>query len=116
MVLSVTDDIGVRTIMEELLSGSQSKVSAECRASVLILHAFCESTKAEYDDYLPQLFKGLIGLFVRSEQEVLIASWECLNAITKVGYSVTFLKKIIRVIKYFCFCTFGHKSGDFGRI
>ena len=74
--------------MEELLSGSQSKVAADCRASVLMLHAFCEGTKADYNDYLPQLFKGLIGLFVRSEQEVLIASWECLNAITKVDHSV----------------------------
>ena len=74
--------------MEELLSGSQSKDPSECRASVLILHAFCENTRADYKDYLPQLFKGLIGLFVRSEEEVLVASWECLNAVTKVGSSV----------------------------
>ena len=89
-MLSVTDDVGVRTIMEELLAGSHAKEPAECRASVLILHAFCENTKADYDDYLPQLFKGLIGLFVRSEPEVLIASWECLNAITKVSHSFSY--------------------------
>ncbi|KAL4223498.1 eIF-2-alpha kinase activator GCN1 [Mactra antiquata] len=83
VVLSVEDEIGVRTIMEELLQASQSKEADRCRASLTILHSFCENTRCSYEEFLPQLFRGLIGLFVRSEQGVLLAAWECLNAITK---------------------------------
>ena len=84
VVMSVEDDFGVRTIMEELLSASASKEADRCRASLTILHAFCENTRIDYDEFLPQLFRGLIGQFVRKEEPVLLAAWECLNAITKV--------------------------------
>lgn len=83
VVLSVEDEVGVRTIMEELLNAARSDEPATCRASVNILQSFCENTKVDFSEFLPQLYRGLIGLFVRPEQEVLLASWECLNAITK---------------------------------
>ena len=86
VVLSVEDDKGVQTIMEELLSSSHSPDPALCRASVSILWAFCEHTRTDYEDYLQQLFRGLIAIFVREEEEVLLAAWECLNAITKVQF------------------------------
>jgi hypothetical protein len=80
----VEDDIGVRTIMEELLSAVATPSPELSCASVTILHAFCDQTHADYSDYLPQLFRGLIALFTRSEERVLLASWNCLHAITKV--------------------------------
>ncbi|KAL3857310.1 hypothetical protein ACJMK2_011991 [Sinanodonta woodiana] len=83
VVLSVDDDFGVRTIMEELLTASNTPTPDLCRAAVSILQSFCENTKADYADYLPQIFRGLIALFTRSEPEVLDASWECLSAVTK---------------------------------
>ncbi|KAJ8312745.1 hypothetical protein KUTeg_010118 [Tegillarca granosa] len=83
VVLSVTDPEGVRTIMEELLSAANTSSADLCSSAVTILHAFCEGTSADYSDYLPQLFRGLIGLFVRTDEKVLHASWNCLNAITK---------------------------------
>ncbi|KAH3887161.1 hypothetical protein DPMN_011177 [Dreissena polymorpha] len=84
--MSVEDDAGVRTIMEELLSASKSRDSDLCRASVTILQAFCENTRVSYDEFLPQLFRSLIGLFTREDSGVLLAAWECLNVITKVGW------------------------------
>ncbi|XP_062579849.1 stalled ribosome sensor GCN1-like, partial [Saccostrea cucullata] len=83
VVLSVTDDVGVRTIMQELLSASQSPTNSECWSAVVILHTFCEKSSADYSDYLPQLFRGLIALFTRSSDRVLHAAWDCLNAVTK---------------------------------
>uniref|UniRef100_A0A8W8K250 TOG domain-containing protein n=2 Tax=Magallana gigas TaxID=29159 RepID=A0A8W8K250_MAGGI len=83
VVLSVTDDVGVRTVMQELLSASQSPTASECWSAVAILHTFCEKTSADYADYLPQLFRGLIGLFTNSSEKVLHAAWDCLNAVTK---------------------------------
>jgi len=82
--MSVEDEVGLRTIMEELLSASKLPESDTCRASVTILHAFCENTRCDFEEFLPQLFRGLIGLFVRQNDGVLLAAWECLNAITKV--------------------------------
>lgn len=84
-MLSVTDDVGVRTVMQELLSASQSLTASECWSAVAILHTFCEKTSADYADYLPQLFRGLIGLFTNSSERVLHAAWDCLNAVTKVS-------------------------------
>ena len=80
------DELGLRTIMDELLAAAKAPEPALCRASVLILHAFCENTRVSYEEYLPQLFRVLIALFVRNDQDVLLAAWECLNAITKVTY------------------------------
>ena len=84
VVLSVVDDMGVRTIMQELLSSANTSSASQCWAAVSMLHAFCDKTEADYSDYLPQLFRGLIGLFVKTHEKVLHASWDCLNAITKV--------------------------------
>ena len=86
VVLSVEDEMGVRTIMEELLYAVVHEVNnhALCTASVLILHAFCANTQEDIDDYLPQLFRAIIGLFARSDEKLLITGWSCLDAITKV--------------------------------
>ena len=85
VVLSVHDDVGVRTVMQELLAASQSPTASECWSAVVILHTFCDKTSADYSDYLPQLFRGLIGLFTNSSEKVLHAAWDCLNAVTKVS-------------------------------
>lgn len=87
VVLSVNDDVGVRIIMQELLTASQCPGASECWSAVAILHTFCEKSSADYSDYLPQLFRGLIALFTRSSERVLYAAWDCLNAITKVKKS-----------------------------
>ncbi|XP_059138605.1 stalled ribosome sensor GCN1-like isoform X2 [Physella acuta] len=84
VVLSVEDDLGVRTVMEDLLSvvthNSDAPVST---AAVLILNMFCANTSADVTEYLPQLFRGLIGIFARSDERLLLSAWNCLDAITK---------------------------------
>ena len=87
VVLSVTDDIGVRTIMEDLLStinAATADSTAESWAAVTMLQAFCSHTAADYSEYLPLLFRGLIQLFVHTDPPLLLAAWTCLDSITKV--------------------------------
>ena len=84
VVLSVTDDVGVRIVMDDLLSSCHHQQAALRCAAVTILKAFCEQTRVDYSDYVPQLFRGLIHLFTDVDVRVLNASWDCLNAVTKV--------------------------------
>jgi len=83
-VLSVEEDTGIRTIMEELLSTATHSTDASVgTAAVLILHSFCANTGEDLTDYLPSLFRTLIGLFARSDERLIMAAWTCLDAITK---------------------------------
>ena len=84
VVLSVVDEMGVRTIMDELLSATNNPSSAVRCAAITILFAYCDQTKCDYSEYVPQLLRGIIHIFVDSDPRVLIAGWDCLNAVTKV--------------------------------
>ncbi|XP_067680434.1 stalled ribosome sensor GCN1-like [Haliotis asinina] len=83
VVLSVEDEVGVRTIMEDLLSASQMSDANMCASAVTILHAFCKQTELDFSEYVPQLLRGLIYLFTRTEDNILLAAWNCLDAVTK---------------------------------
>ncbi len=84
VVLSVEEDLGVRTVMDDLLSTVTHDLDpATCTAATLILHGFCANTTADVSDYLEKLFRALIGVFARSEERLLMAAWNCLDAITK---------------------------------
>ncbi|KAK6638077.1 hypothetical protein RUM44_008502 [Polyplax serrata] len=83
VVLSVTDEAGIRTIMDQLMETTRSeKVELRCSAATLLC-AFCGSTTADYSRYVPQLFRGLIHLFTDSDRDVLQMSWEALSAVTR---------------------------------
>ncbi|KAL8584753.1 hypothetical protein ACOMHN_035672 [Nucella lapillus] len=95
VVLSVMDDVGVRTIMEDLLSAmniTNNNTSDDndnkhqivrSWAVVTLLQAFCSSTSCDIGEYIPQLFRGLIQLFVQQDPTLLLAAWTCLDSITK---------------------------------
>jgi hypothetical protein len=50
---------------------------------VTLLHAFCEQTKVDYYEYVPQLIRSLILLFADTDEAVLQEAWNALNAVTK---------------------------------
>jgi len=82
----VTDDAGVHTVISDLLSAMISNTSSSQRwAAVIILQSFCERSRADYTDYIPQLLRGVIHMTVDTDQRVLHAAWDCLDSITKVG-------------------------------
>lgn len=84
VVLSVTEDAGVRAIMDQLMEVARSDDVGLRRAACTLLCAFCSHTKADYSQYVPQLLRGLIHLLIDSDPQVLQISWEALNAVTKV--------------------------------
>ncbi|PSN31349.1 eIF-2-alpha kinase activator GCN1, partial [Blattella germanica] len=83
VVLSVTDEVGIRTIMDQLMESTRSDKVELRRASVTLLCAFCRHTHADYSQYVPQLLRGLIHLFTDSNRDVLQMAWEALSAVTK---------------------------------
>lgn len=100
VVLSVTDEIGVRTIMEDLLSNINNAVPDNAKQSwavVTMLQTFCSSTSADFSEYIPQLFRGLIQLFVQTDEQLLLAAWSCLDAITKKMDTSEMLPHIVSV-------------------
>lgn len=83
VVLSVTDEAGVRTLMDLLMEATRSDKVEVRRSAATLLCAFCSHTRADYSQYVPQLLRGLIHLFTDQDKEVLQMSWEALNAVSK---------------------------------
>lgn len=83
VVLSVTDDAGTRTIVDQLLEHTRADCPLRRRSAAALLCAFCGSSKADFSAYIPQLMRGLIHLCTDDDKEVLQMAWEALNAVTK---------------------------------
>lgn len=83
VVLSVSDEVGVRTIMDHLLEYTKSESVEQRRSAAKLLCAFCATTRVDYTNHVPQLLRGLIHLCTDSDKDVLQMSWEALNAVTK---------------------------------
>lgn len=83
VVLSVVDEAGVNTIVDELLGHSKGDDVGTARAAVALLLSFCSNTRADYSDYVPQLLRGLINLFTNKDTEILKTAWQALSAVTK---------------------------------
>lgn len=54
------------------------------QAAVSLMHTFCQETKADYSQFIPALFRGIINLMNDSDELVVEMSWNALNAVTKV--------------------------------
>lgn len=83
VVLSVVDEVGVRTIIDTMLENSRNENADQRRAAAILLCAFCANSKAQYTAHVPQLLRGLIHLCTDSDKDVLQMSWEALTAVTK---------------------------------
>lgn len=82
-MLSVEDDVGIRTIVDELMSTSKHPKAGMRRASISLLYTFCEKTDADYSQFIPTLFRGIIYLMNDSDELVVDMSWNALSAVTK---------------------------------
>jgi len=91
VVLSVSDDAGVHTVVDFLLSSMSSSAAGSTWsrrwAAVVMLRSFCERSRAaaaDITDYTPQLLRAVIHITVDTDQRLLHAAWDCLDSITKV--------------------------------
>ena len=83
VILSITDEVGVRTVMDQLMDATKAEDPSRRRSAATLLCAFCRDTRADYSQYVPQLLRGLIHLFTDDDKDVLQMSWEALTAVTK---------------------------------
>lgn len=83
VVLSVSDEVGIHTIMDILMESTKSDQTNTRRSAAILLCAFCTHSPGDYSQYVPQLLRGLLRLLADSDKDVLIRSWEALSAVTK---------------------------------
>ncbi|XP_059612340.1 stalled ribosome sensor GCN1 [Phlebotomus argentipes] len=83
VILSVSDEVGVRTVMDTLMLSTKSNQADVRRAAATLLCAFCTHSPGDYSQYVPQLLRGLMQLLADTDRDVLQRSWEALNAVTK---------------------------------
>jgi len=83
VILSVTDDVGVSYVMDILVDSCRAKDVASRRGAVTLLHAFCEQTKINIAEYVPQLIRVLMLVFTDKDEGVLKEAWAALNSVTK---------------------------------
>lgn len=83
VVLSVSDEVGIRTIMDILMDSTKSEDINTRRSAAILLCAFCTSSPGDYSQYVPQLLRGLVRLLADTDKDVLVRSWEALSAVTK---------------------------------
>ncbi|XP_050665162.1 eIF-2-alpha kinase activator GCN1 isoform X1 [Leptidea sinapis] len=85
VLLPVTDDAGVRSIIDTLLDCVRSThENAETRrAGAALLCAFVTHTRADLSAQVPALLRGLLLLFAETERDVLQMAWEALTALTR---------------------------------
>lgn len=83
VVLSVSDEVGIRIIMDILMDSTKSDDINTRRSAAILLCAFCTHSPGDYSQYVPQLLRGLLRLLADNDKDVLIRSWEALSAVTK---------------------------------
>ncbi|KRK05621.1 uncharacterized protein Dyak_GE27770, isoform A [Drosophila yakuba] len=83
VILSVTDETGIRTIMDTLLISANSSDLCTRKSAASLLSAFCIHSPGNYSQYIPQLLRCLLKLLVEKDKDILQKSWEALNAVIK---------------------------------
>lgn len=103
VILSVSDEVGVRTIMDTLMDSTKSDQTEVRRAAATLLCAFCTHSPGDYSQYVPQLLRGLLRLLADTDKEVLVKSWDALNAVTKTldsAQQIAHLSDVRQAVRY----------------
>ncbi|XP_043189397.1 eIF-2-alpha kinase activator GCN1-like isoform X4 [Amphibalanus amphitrite] len=83
VILSVTEPAGVRVVIDELLEATRAGSTPRRRAAAALLASFCGQTRAEYEQHVSQLLRGLTHLFIDEDDKLLQSAWEGLSAVIK---------------------------------
>jgi hypothetical protein len=86
MILTITEEQGVRLLIDELLGHTKTDKIDLKRASVKLLSIFCIHTKADIEPYIAQLIRGLIQLMTENDEAILLLAADGLSAVVKVGF------------------------------
>lgn len=83
IILAVSEDPGIRIIIDTLLEASKSKQIETRKAAATLLSAFCLNSPGDYSNYIQQLLQGLLLLLAEHDKDILVRAWDALNAVTK---------------------------------
>ncbi|XP_030245992.1 eIF-2-alpha kinase activator GCN1, partial [Drosophila navojoa] len=102
VILSVADEVGVRTIMDTLMMSAKSENVCTRKSSASLLAAFCIHSPGDYSQYIPQLLRCLLRLMADEDKVIIQNAWEALSAVIKglsptdqIGY-VSDLRQAVR--------------------
>lgn len=101
--MAVVDETGVRMIVDYLLEASKSESKVVKRASVMLLLAHSNHTKANLSIHISQLLRGLILLIIDSDPQLLALVWETINSIVKTIDSknmVNYVNDVRSAVRY----------------
>ena len=71
VILSVTEPAGVRVVIDELLEATRAGSVPRRRAAAALLASFCGQTRADYEQHVSQLLRGLTHLFIDQDDKLL---------------------------------------------
>uniref|UniRef100_A0A069DYI0 Putative translational activator gcn1 n=1 Tax=Panstrongylus megistus TaxID=65343 RepID=A0A069DYI0_9HEMI len=112
VVLSVTDEAGIRAIVDQLVEVGKCDNVETRKAAATLLCSFCTHSRADYSQHVSQLLRGLITNFTDHDPVVLQMSWDALSAVTKSldpSQQIQYVGDIRQAIK---FAASDLKSGD----
>lgn len=132
VLVSVTDELGFRILMDELLGviGKQTSQAVASNvytslaqkggdaqqelvmrtAGLMMLTAVCANTQANWQSYLSQLLRGLLALLSCSDTFLLQALWDALAAIVKRMNSQHMLDHVSSLRQAMRFALLQHKT------
>ncbi|CAH3879772.1 unnamed protein product [Pieris brassicae] len=111
-LLPVTDDAGVRCIIDSLLECSRAEEEERRRAGAALLCAFVTHSRAELAPYVSALLRGLLLLFAERDRELLQMAWEALFALTRTLDSERLLAHVSDVRQAVRFAAADLKPGE----
>ncbi|XP_066921395.1 stalled ribosome sensor GCN1-like, partial [Clytia hemisphaerica] len=83
LILSVEDEVGIRTIIDELLSALKKQNPGIRKVGASLLAVFCKSTPGDYSMYVQQLFRVIINSMNDVDTNVVGSAWQALDALVK---------------------------------
>ncbi|CAG9808270.1 unnamed protein product [Chironomus riparius] len=83
IILAVSEDAGIRIIIDTLLDSCKSNKMPIKKAAASLLSVFCINSPGDYSNHIPQLLNGLMLLLSEHDKEILVRAWDALNAVTK---------------------------------
>ena len=83
LVLTVSDDVGVNTLMDVLCDYTRIDDLSKKRTAITLICVYCTNTKTSYIKYVPTLIRLVIRLFIQEDSILLQAAYDTLNAIVK---------------------------------
>lgn len=83
VILSVSDEVGVRIVVDTLLDAAKSTDLQTKKAASQLLCAFCTHSPGDYSQYVPQMLRGLLRLLADEDRDVSESNFKALSDFNK---------------------------------